>query len=150
MGLSDVFNRLKELGKVSAFSTTEKREIETLYTEVLGKEFVKTSCNDCYRDAVFEMYAYLKKNGKMKEKSVYRLKNGALLQMWFGSGEFFTNANLTDEAAERYLNLKPQGINLFSVYPDDWKSRVEKRFVQKDKSENGSNTKEEKKTKKEA
>lgn len=150
MGLSDVFNRLKELGKVSAFSTTEKREIETLYTEVLGKEFVKTSCNDCYRDAVFEMYAYLKKNGKMKEKSVYRLKNGALLQMGFGSGEFFTNANLTDEAAERYLNLKPQGINLFSVYPDDWKSRVEKRFVQKDKSENGSNTKEEKKTKKEA
>ena len=150
MGLSDVFNRLKELGKVSAFSTTEKREIETLYPEVLGKEFVKTSCNDCYRDAVFEMYAYLKKNGKMKEKSVYRLKNGALLQMGFGSGEFFTNANLTDEAAERYLNLKPQGINLFSVYPDDWKSRVEKRFVQKDKSENGSNTKEEKKTKKEA
>ena len=150
MGLSDVFNRLKELGKVSAFSTTEKREIETLYTEVLGKEFVKTSCNGCYRDAVFEMYAYLKKNGKMKEKSVYRLKNGALLQMGFGSGEFFTNANLTDEAAERYLNLKPQGINLFSVYPDDWKSRVEKRFAQKDKSENGSNTKEEKKTKKEA
>ena len=86
----------------------------------------------------------------MKDKSVYRLKNGALLQMGFGSGEFFTNANLTDEAAERYLNLKPQGINLFSVYPDDWKSRVEKRFAPKDKSENGSNTKEEKKTKKEA
>lgn len=123
-----VFNRLKELGKVSAFSNSDKRFIEEMYMEVLGKKFVKTSCNDCYHDAVFEMYAYLKKNGKMKEKSIYQLKNGVLLQMGFGSGEFYTNANLTDEAAERFLSMKPEKINLFAIYPDDWTSRVEKRF----------------------
>lgn len=123
-----VFDRLKELGKVSAFSASEKDEIERLYPDVLGKKFVKTSCNDCYRDAVFEMYAYLKKNGKMKEKTAYKLKNGALLQMAFGSSEFYTNANLTDEAAEKYLNKFPERINLFAIYPNDWKARVRKRF----------------------
>lgn len=115
------------MGEVKTFSASEKSEIEALYTEVLGKEFIKTSCNDCYRDAVFEMYAYLKKNGKMKEKTLYGLKNGVLLQMGFGSGEFYTNANLTDEAAERFLELNPDKANFFSVLPDDWKKRVKER-----------------------
>lgn len=125
--VEDVCNRLKEMGKVHTFSSSEKLEIELLYTEVLGKAFVKTSCNDCYRDAVFEMYAYLKKNGKMKEKTLYGLKNGVLLQMGFGSGEFYTNANLTDEAAERFLELNPDKANFFSVLPDNWKKRVRER-----------------------
>ena len=115
------------MGEAKTFSASEKSEIEALYTEVLGKEFIKTSCNDCYRDAVFEMYAYLKKNGKMKEKTLYGLKNGVLLQMGFGSDEFYTNANLTDEAAERFLELNPDKANFFSVLPDDWKKRVKER-----------------------
>lgn len=128
MELEGVFNRLQEWGKASAFSASEKSDIEAMYSDVFDKKFVKTSCNDCYKDAVFEMYAYLKKNGKMKEKSIYKLKNGVLLQMGFGSGEFYTNANLTDEAAEKYLNEHPDNINFFSVYPDDWKKRVARRF----------------------
>ena len=122
------------MGGIKKYSPIEKEEIESLYPEVLGKKFVKTSCNDCYKDAVFEMYAYLKKNGKMKEKTIYRLKNGALLQMGFGSGEFYTNINLTDEAAERFLAIHPEKVNLFSVIPDDWKERVEKRKEPKKKT----------------
>lgn len=135
MTVEDVFSRLKEFGKAKAFSASDKDEIEILYHEVLGKTFVKTSCNDCYKDAVFEMYAYLKKNGKMKEKTVYRLKNGVLLQMGFGSGEFYTNANLTDEAAEKYLSAHPENINFFAVYPDDWKQRIKARTVRKTKKD---------------
>ena len=129
MAVFDVSNRLKKLGEVKTFSASEKTEIEGLYPEVLGKTFKKTSCNDCYRDAVFEMYAYFKKNGKMKEKTIYGLKNGVLLQMSFGSGEFYTNANLTDEAAERFLQANPDKANFFSVIPDDWEDRVKKRFA---------------------
>lgn len=46
----------------------------------------------------------------MKEKSSYALKNGVLLQVGFGSSEMYTNNNLTDEAAERYLAENPKGI----------------------------------------
>ena len=61
----------------------------------------------------------------MKEKSNYALKNGVLLQMGFGSHEMYTNANLTDEAAERYLANNPENIKYFSKYPEDWQKRAE-------------------------
>ena len=61
----------------------------------------------------------------MKEKSNYAIKNGILLQMGFGSHEMYTNSNLTDEAAERYLAANPEKIIYFSKYPENWKERVE-------------------------
>lgn len=133
MSVDVVSERLKVLGKESSFSSAEKSEIESLYLDVLDKRFVKTSCNDCYKDAVFEMYSYLKKNGKMKEKTRYRLKNGVLLQMGFGSGEFYTNSTLTDEVAERYLAKYPERINYFAVFPEDWKERINPKEKKKKK-----------------
>ena len=56
----------------------------------------------------------------MKEKSSYALKNGVLLQVGFGSSEMYTNNNLTDEAAERYLAENPKGIVFFASTPSDW------------------------------
>ena len=100
-----------------------------MFHEVLGRTFIKTSCGDCYRDAVIEMYSYLKRYGKMKEKSSYALKNGVLLQVGFGSSEMYTNNNLTDEAAERYLAENPKGIVFFASTPSDWEKRVERRMT---------------------
>lgn len=109
----------------SGFSSSDKSNIELLYRKVLRKDFVKTSCNDCYRDAVIEIYSYLKKEGKMKNKCDYSLKNGVLLQV-FGSNEMYTNANLTNEAAENFLRKNPQGENLFAHLPEDWEERISK------------------------
>lgn len=127
MTVQEVVDKLKELGNKVPLSSSDKSDIEVMYHEVLGRTFAKTSCSDCYRDAVIEMYSYLKKYGKMKEKSNYALKNGVLLQMAFGSDEMYTNDNLTDEAAEKYLANHPKGNSLFSVMPNDWKERVAKR-----------------------
>ena len=115
MTVLEVVDKLKELGDKLPLSSSDKSDIEVMYHEVFGRTFIRTSCGDCYRDAVIEMYSYLKKYGKMKEKSNYALKNGVLLQAGFGSGEMYTNDNLTDEAAERFLA------------PSDWEERVEKR-----------------------
>ena len=127
MEVIDVVNRLKELGSIASLSSSDKAEIENLYVLVLDKKFVRTSCSDCYHDAVIEMSVYLNKNRKMKEKSEYGLKNGVLLQMGFGSSEMYTNANLTDEAAEKYLAKYPDNIKYFSKKPDDWEERVKSR-----------------------
>lgn len=133
MEVIEVVDRLKELGSVASLSSSDKAEIENLYTIVLDKKFVRTSCSDCYKDAVIEMIVYLKKNGKIKEKSDYGLKNGVVLQMEFGSSEMYTNANLTDEIAEKYLERYPDNIKYFSKKPDDWKERINKRKEDKDK-----------------
>lgn len=128
MGIEEVVNRMQELGSKASLSSSEKMEIERWYYEALGKTFHKTSCGDCYRDAAIEIYLYLKRNGKMKEKSNYALKNGILLQPEFGKSSFYTNANLTDEVAEKYLAKHPKDINMFSVYPNDWEERVKERM----------------------
>lgn len=127
MEVIEVVNRLKELGSIASLSSSDKAEIESLYALVLDKKFVRTSCSDCYHDAVIEMSVYLNKNGKMKEKSEYGLKNGVLLQMGFGSAEMYTNDNLTDEVAEKYLAKYPDNIKYFSKKPDDWEERVKSR-----------------------
>ena len=126
MEVIEVVNRLKELGSIASLSSSDKAEIENLYAIVLDKKFIRTSCSDCYHDAVIEMIVYLNKNGKMKEKSDYGLKNGVVLQMEFGSSEMYTNANLTDEIAEKYLERYPDNIKYFSKKPDDWKERINK------------------------
>jgi hypothetical protein len=127
----EIVERLEELRGLATLSASDKAEIETLYMAVLGKNFVKTSCNDCYRDAIIEMYLYLKRNGKMKEKCSYRLKNGVLLQTEFGGGDMYTNANLTDEVAEKYLAKNPKGVSFFEGMPSDWEDRVKKRVAPK-------------------
>ena len=105
------------------FSASDKENIVTLYREVLRKEFVKSTCNDCYRDALIEVYTYLKREGKMKEKSDYTLKNGVVIQV-FGTNKVYTNENITNETAEAYLKEYPKAINQFAHYPDDWEARV--------------------------
>lgn len=131
MTIPEIIDKLKELGGRTSYSSTDKDLVERMYKEVLDKTFVRTSCGDCYRDAVIEMYTYLRRNGKMKEKSKYALKNGVVLQMGFSSSEMYTNANLTDEAAERYLAKNPTGVKYFSRFPEDWEARAKKTTEEK-------------------
>lgn len=128
MNVQEVVSKLEVLRGHTALSTSNKSEIELMYRQVLNKEFVKTSCNDCYHDAIIEMYLYLKRTGNMKQKSNYTLKNGVLLQAEFGSNTMYTNANLTDEVAENYLAKNPKGEILFASLPTDWEDRVKKRI----------------------
>lgn len=131
MTTEEVLSRLRELGGLTSLSSLEKQEIEDLYPEVLGLKFQRTSCSDCYKDAVIRMYNYIKKHGKMKEKTDYKLKNGVLLQMNFGDTTFYNNTTLTDEIAEKYLAKYPQNINYFAEYPEDWEDRIAKKSASK-------------------
>ena len=136
--LQDVINKLNRLGESSApLTANDKDEIESLYTQVLDKKFVRTSCNDCYHDAIIEMICYIKKHGKMKEKCAYKLKNGVLLQMEFGSSDFYVNETLTDEIAEQYLAKYPDSILFFAEYPEDWKERAAKKVEKQKKKSKG-------------
>lgn len=128
MNVQEVVSKLEVLRGHTALSTSNKSEVELMYRQVLNKDFVKTSCNDCYHDAIIEMYLYLKRTGNMKQKSNYTLKNGVLLQAEFGSNTMYTNANLTDEVAENYLAKNPKGEILFASLPTDWEDRVKKRI----------------------
>lgn len=109
----------------AGFSSSDKESISELYREVLRRELKRTNCNDCYRDALIEVYNYLKTEKKMKEKCAYSLLAGFIIQD-FENGKMYTNANLTDEVAEDYLKRFPKQIQMFAKFPDDWEERTGK------------------------
>lgn len=109
----------------SGFSLLDKNRIEVLYMEVLNKRFVKTNCGSCYKDAYVEIYVWLKREKKMKEKSNYGLLNGVIIQD-IENNKIFTNENINDEVAEEYLRKYPQRIDLFAKFPEDWENRIKK------------------------
>ena len=103
----------------SPYNQTDKGQIERLYWAVLGRVFRPTSCQNCYHDAVIEIYSYLKKHDTMAEERKYLLKAGAIINTpAFDQGKIYSNANLTDDVASRYLERYPNQVVLFQKLPD--------------------------------
>ena len=103
----------------SPYNQTDKGLIERLYWEVLGRVFRPTSCQNCYHDAVIEIYSYLKKHDTMAEEKKYLLKAGAIINTpAFDEGKIYSNVNLTDDVARRYLEKFPNQVVLFQKLPD--------------------------------
>lgn len=107
----------------SGFSSLDRSFLDSMYYLIFGKEITNKGCSNCYRDAYIEMYTKLKREQKMPKKSSYQLKAGAVIT-FFGSSQAFTNANLTDEVAVKYLSLCEENTKMFSYLPDGWETQV--------------------------
>lgn len=104
------------------FSIEEKQRIEEVFPQIMGRRFRKTSCKRCYHDAVIEMAVRLRRTKTMErvEKCDYRLRAGFIIRhQLVDDGKIYTNANLTNEAAAKYLELFPQKRNMFDVVPEE-------------------------------
>lgn len=102
------------------FNSTGKETVELLYSKVLGKTFVPTSCQECYHDALIEVSCYLKKNGTMAEEKKFKLRAGAIINCPnFYNGKVFSNENLTDKVAEEYLKAFPEQREMFEELPEE-------------------------------
>ena len=102
----------------SPYNNTDKETIASLYGSVLGKVFLPTSCQNCYHDAVIEILTYLRKHNTMAEERKYLLKAGAIINSpIFDNGKIYSNANLSDDVAERYLDMFPEQAVLFQRIP---------------------------------
>lgn len=110
----------------ASLSATDKQEIASLYTAVLGKHIRACNCKNKYEDAVAEIYHYLKQNGTMREQSRYVLKSGVVIQPK-GSSKVYTNDNLTDEVAQAFLLERPNAVGLFVYIPSEESKPKKKR-----------------------
>lgn len=101
------------------FSDADKRMVAELYTEVTGKDFQPTTCQQCYHDALIEVYIYLKNNKTMAKKCNYRMRAGFIISCPdFHNGKIFTNDNLTDAVAKEYLQKYPKQETMFQKLPE--------------------------------
>lgn len=103
----------------SPFDATDKAVIETLYFEVTRKRFVPTTCQQCYHDALIEIYLNSKRKGNAKTCN-YAMKAGFIISCPdFYHGKIFTNENLTDKVAHEYLTKYPHMESYFQKIPSD-------------------------------
>ena len=139
MKVEDAKTIVEELkGRFEApFSSSDKAHIVRLYWEVLGKEFKPTSCQQCYHDALIEVYLYLKKYNKMKDKCNYRMRAGFIISCpRFANGKIYTNDNLTDEVAEEYLAQFPKNVEMFQQLPKGFSiKKVQEKVAKRNKKE---------------
>lgn len=100
----------------SPYNSEDKQLIRLLYREVLGKEMRQTNCQSCFHDAVIEIYLHLKKNNDMAKPKKYTLRAGFIISCpTFKGGKIYTNDNLTDEVAEKYIEQFPQQKRFFVI-----------------------------------
>lgn len=117
MTVSEAYNTLLALSRAYLpYSTAEESIISNLYTEVTGKKVRDCNCRDKWHDAVIEALLYLKKHKAMREKCDYKLRAGVILHI-SGSSEVYTNDNLTNEVAEKFLKDNPNAVGRFAVIP---------------------------------
>lgn len=127
MTYDETMNRLKEMESryQDGFSSLDRSLLDSLYFNIFGREITNRGCSDCYRDAYMEILIHLKRTKAMPKKSDFVLKAGAIIT-FFGEPLCYSNANITDEAALRFLSLNPSNEKLFESLPADWKSRFTK------------------------
>ena len=117
MTVSEAYNTLLALSRADKpYSSAEESIISNLYTEVTGKKVRDCNCRDKWADAVIEALLYLKKHNAMREKCNYQLRAGVILHI-SGSSEVYTNDNLTNEVAEKFLKDNPNAVGRFAVIP---------------------------------
>lgn len=127
MTYEETMTRLKEMESryQDGFSSLDRSLLDSLYFNIFGREITNRGCSDCYRDAYMEILNYLKRNKAMPKKSDFVLKPGAIIT-FFGEPKCYSNANITDEAALRFLAMNPSNEKLFEHLPEGWKSRLPK------------------------
>lgn len=100
----------------SPYSSEDKQKIRMLHREVLGREMKQTNCQNCFHDAVVEIYLFLKKYNIMVKRGKYSMRAGFIIACpSFDGGKIYTNSNLTDEVAERYISEFPNAKRFFII-----------------------------------
>lgn len=124
MTVSEAYNTLLALSRADKpYSSAEESIISNLYTEVTGKKVRDCNCRDKWHDAVIEALLYIKRNNGMKPKCDYKLRAGVIIH--YGA-DVYTNDNLTDEVAQKFLQENPNAASRFAVIPNTTPTKVRK------------------------
>jgi hypothetical protein len=99
----------------SVFSEEQRNLIAEAYQSLLGKQIPNCSCRNRYTDALISICATFKIKTNMSNK--YQLFAGVII--WIGT-DCYSNHNLTDEIAEKYLAMHPEAREKeFQAWPQE-------------------------------
>lgn len=119
--------------------------VDRLYMAVCHKRLRVCNCKNVEKDALIEIYQRLKILAMSNEKldTAARLVNGVVLKV---DGNHYTNANLTDEIARRFLAEFPQRADWFAQLPPEKGENTSEEPANEPKSSRGATTPKKKKS----
>jgi hypothetical protein len=118
-----ILTKVSEMrNRITTLTQADKDYIKNVHKVVLRYEFVGNGCSDCYGNALSRIFLHLKEYDIM-QKSNYQLKNGVVLQS-ANISDAVTNANITDELAEKFLKENAKRLNFFAVFPAKWNKKA--------------------------
>lgn len=110
----------------SSYTNEEAARIGAAYLQIYKKQISRT-CGNCLGDALAEMTALWRKNPtqmKKQNECRYALRAGMLFRLKFGDNVYYSNANLTDEVAEKYILDNPERLSDFQRFPPEIKEKI--------------------------
>lgn len=119
----ELFTRVVSLVR---YSEEDADRIRSAYMATYKKE-VNRTCGNCLGDALAELIHFNRKDSEQMKKQIecrYRLRAGMLIRLGFGDNKYYSNANLTDEVAEKYILANPERIDDFQTVPDDMYDKI--------------------------
>lgn len=121
MEAKEIYDRIQALDEqgIGRRDYEAVSELRDVYRLAYG-ESVESGCGDCIRKAYGKLQLLTFKFIEQMTNSKFKLKEDVLLPIGdFGTSEFLSKANLTDELAYQVLNKFPSLINQFEEYPKD-------------------------------
>lgn len=111
----DLIKSLDDAG-IASRNEVAISHLKNVYERLKGISFSE-GCGNCVRKAYGALQLMLI-NEEIMENSNFKLKEGALLPIGeFGTAEFLSNDNMTDNKAYAVLSREPKLIGYFEEYP---------------------------------
>lgn len=132
----------EDVEHVLSYSLDEVKRDKDLKNKVISIYkylFDPKACASC-KDRTPQYYNRIKKEGLQRftnmENTNFKLREGiGAKQMDFGSSQFISNDNMTDELAIKFLKGNPQRISMFGEFPKNYKELLENKPKVEDKVE---------------
>lgn len=108
----EIFNDFKKRGLLLQY-----------YSDVFGEKDLCSSCQAKMKKYYERLKNKLNQKNKKMSQFLFKKDVGAM-QMSFGSGQFISNDNMTDELAIEYLKINPNRNTMFSKKPENWEELI--------------------------
>lgn len=106
------------------------RFVFQIHEEVFGMPC--KSCADALPGYIKKIQSINLNNSIMgKQERKYRMKSGSVIRV-HGTNDYYSDANLTDEIAEKLLKVNPNRAQLFAKIPDGALDRLKKEKAKED------------------
>lgn len=129
MDSKDLQSILNEPLDVVLSDISKLQRLVIVYQQIYGKECASCGGDDKYKKIFYK----LKDEGlsilqNMENATFLFKKTVKSVPMEFGSSDFLTPLNLTDERAIQFLTIRPNLIVLFQKFPDNWRELTAKKM----------------------